>query len=324
MDTVTPPADTQRPSIDPERPAPEVEALSRRTLLRVAGGGARGGRRRRVCSGRRQQGDVDVPAGQYQRARPVCRSEWVRSPIRVSIGRCVRRAVDEPRSVGVTASPSAPAMDHDANAKAVVDRFLGGEGGHAAGHRQPAARSRRSSTGSRSSTSRSRRSSTRSTPQKDPIDALGFNGTWPGPRLTVVEGDQGPGDLHEQHARVDRDPFPRPGRAEQHGRRARTSPRTRSSRATSFTYEFTAKTAGSHMYHSPPQRDRPGRAGAARARSSSSRRTPPQRYASSTARPRTSSGSATTRSAASRSTAAASRRPHRSSRSSARRSSSGS
>ena len=26
--------------------------------------------------------------------------------------------------------------------------------------------------------------------QQDPIAALGFNGTWPGPRLTVVEGDK--------------------------------------------------------------------------------------------------------------------------------------
>ena len=25
--------------------------------------------------------------------------------------------------------------------------------------------------------------------QKDPVKALGFNGTWPGPRLTVIEGD---------------------------------------------------------------------------------------------------------------------------------------
>ena len=26
--------------------------------------------------------------------------------------------------------------------------------------------------------------------EKDPVAALGFNGTWPGPRLTVVEGDK--------------------------------------------------------------------------------------------------------------------------------------
>ena len=42
---------------------------------------------------------------------------------------------------------------------------------------------------SRSSTSRSTRSSTRST-RRQPLDALGFNGTWPGPRLEVIEGDQ--------------------------------------------------------------------------------------------------------------------------------------
>ena len=26
--------------------------------------------------------------------------------------------------------------------------------------------------------------------QKDPVAALGFNGTWPGPRIDVVEGDR--------------------------------------------------------------------------------------------------------------------------------------
>ena len=50
--------------------------------------------------------------------------------------------------------------------------------------------------------------------QKDPLDALGYNGTWPGPQPARRRGRQGPGDLQEQPARDDRRPFPRPGPAE--------------------------------------------------------------------------------------------------------------
>jgi FtsP/CotA-like multicopper oxidase with cupredoxin domain len=85
--------------------------------------------------------------------------------------------------------------------------------------------------------------------QKEPLDALGFNGTWPGPRLEVVEGDtvraifrnnldETTGiHFHGQELpnamdgvpHITQDPI-KPGE--------------------SFTYEFTARTTGSHMYHS--------------------------------------------------------------------------
>jgi FtsP/CotA-like multicopper oxidase with cupredoxin domain len=84
---------------------------------------------------------------------------------------------------------------------------------------------------------------------KDPIDALGFNGTWPGPRLEVIEGDrvraifrnnldESTGiHFHGQQLPNNMDGVPhitqdpiQPGDA--------------------FSYEFTAKTTGSHMYHS--------------------------------------------------------------------------
>jgi FtsP/CotA-like multicopper oxidase with cupredoxin domain len=84
---------------------------------------------------------------------------------------------------------------------------------------------------------------------KDPVAALGFDAMWPGPRLDVVEGDRiravFKNNLHEStgihfHGQrlpnnmdgvplVTQDPI-KPG--------------------DSFTYEFTAKTTGSHMYHS--------------------------------------------------------------------------
>jgi len=83
----------------------------------------------------------------------------------------------------------------------------------------------------------------------DPIDALGFNGTWPGPQLRVTEGDkvravfanhldESTGiHFHGQELPNGMDGVPfftqapiKPGE--------------------SFTYEFTAKPSGSHMYHS--------------------------------------------------------------------------
>ena len=81
------------------------------------------------------------------------------------------------------------------------------------------------------------------------VDALGFNGTWPGPRIDVTEGDQiraiftnrmaESTGIHFHGQRlpnamdgvphVTQDPIPPGG---------------------SFTYEFVAKSSGSHMYHS--------------------------------------------------------------------------
>ena len=84
---------------------------------------------------------------------------------------------------------------------------------------------------------------------KTPLDALGYNGMWPGPRIDVVEGDrvraiftnrlrESTGvHFHGQRIPNNMDGVPhvtqepiRPGE--------------------SFTYEFTARTTGSHMYHS--------------------------------------------------------------------------
>ncbi len=158
---------------------------------------------------------------------------------------------------------------------------------------------------------------------KDPVAALGFDAMWPGPRLDVVEGDkiraifknnlQESTGIHFHGQRlpnnmdgvplITQDPI-HPG--------------------DSFTYEFTARTTGSHMYHSHHNAtDQVGRGLLGRVHRPAegpgeALRPALRRHA------RTSSGSATTRWAASRSTAGASRRRRRSSRPSARRSRSGS
>ncbi len=142
----------------------------------------------------------------------------------------------------------APSTDHDANAKAAVDRFLGGEGASMDG------------TGNQPLEPRLEGGVKVFEMTVDPIkhkidaqgkelDALGFNGTWPGPRLVVVEGDTVRATFHNRmpestgihfHGQrlpnamdgvphITQDPIP-PGET--------------------FTYEFVAKTTGSHMYHS--------------------------------------------------------------------------
>jgi FtsP/CotA-like multicopper oxidase with cupredoxin domain len=85
--------------------------------------------------------------------------------------------------------------------------------------------------------------------KKDPEDALGFNGTWPGPRLEVVEGDRIRAiftnnmdettgiHFHGQKLPNNMDGVP-------HITQDPIAP------GDSFTYEFVARTTGSHMYHS--------------------------------------------------------------------------
>jgi FtsP/CotA-like multicopper oxidase with cupredoxin domain len=147
-----------------------------------------------------------------------------------------------------SAGASAPPANHDANALAVVERFLDGEGANLEGtgnqlieptldgdvkvfeltideikHQVDA--------------------------EKAPVDALGFGGTWPGPRIEVVEGEriraiftnnmaESTGvHFHGQKLPNNMDGVP-------HLTQDPIQP------GDSFTYEFVARTAGSHMYHS--------------------------------------------------------------------------
>ncbi len=139
-------------------------------------------------------------------------------------------------------------MDHDANALAVVKRFLEGEGASMPNHGNVPLEPRVVD-GVKVFELTIDEVDHRIDAMKDSVPGLGFDRTWPGPRLTVVEGDriratftnnmQETTGVHFHGQRlpnnmdgvphVTQDPI-KPGE--------------------SFTYEFTARTPGSHMYHS--------------------------------------------------------------------------
>jgi FtsP/CotA-like multicopper oxidase with cupredoxin domain len=140
-------------------------------------------------------------------------------------------------------------MDHDAAGKALVDRFLGGEWQQVPGFgNQPLAP--RAEGNAKVFDISIETIKHQIDAEKAPIDALGFNSTWPGPRLEVVEGDlvranfinnlpettgihfhgQDVPNAMDGVPHVTQEPIPANG-----GR---------------FTYEFTATPSGSHMYHS--------------------------------------------------------------------------
>ena len=85
--------------------------------------------------------------------------------------------------------------------------------------------------------------------KKAPLDGLGFNGTWPGPRIDVIQGDkiravftnkmrESTGiHFHGQRVPNNMDGVP-------HVTQEPIKP------GDSFSYEFTANPSGSHMYHS--------------------------------------------------------------------------
>jgi FtsP/CotA-like multicopper oxidase with cupredoxin domain len=147
----------------------------------------------------------------------------------------------------VPSGSGALVTDHDAAAKAVVDRFLGGEAATLPLGNQPLE------------------------PRLDgdvkvfeltideiqhqidavlpAVAALGYNGTWPGPKISVVEGEVVraifKNNLREStgvHFHGQRLPNAMDGVP--HVTQPPIEP------GTSFTYEFTARTVGSHMYHS--------------------------------------------------------------------------
>ncbi|MEA2536740.1 MAG: hypothetical protein QOF11_974 [Chloroflexota bacterium] len=145
-------------------------------------------------------------------------------------------------------SASAVPVDHDAAALAVVKRFLDGEYGKVDGAgNQPYAPKLDGETKVFELTVD--KISHRIDALKPGLDALGFNGTWPGPRLEVIEGDrvraifknnldESTGiHFHGQRLPNNMDGVP-------HITQDPILP------GGSFTYEFVARTSGSHMYHS--------------------------------------------------------------------------
>jgi len=147
-----------------------------------------------------------------------------------------------------SAGPSgAPVADHDANAAAAVKRFLDGEAATLPSGNQPLAPRIDGDTKVFELTID--KIEHRIDALKDPIAALGYNGTWPGPRLSVVEGDKVravfKNNLDEStgvHFHGQRIPNAMDGVP--HITQEPIQP------GDSFTYEFVARTPGSHMYHS--------------------------------------------------------------------------
>ncbi|MEA2653800.1 MAG: hypothetical protein QOI37_1027 [Chloroflexota bacterium] len=141
----------------------------------------------------------------------------------------------------------APGVDHDAAAKAVVARFLAGEAATLPAGNQPL---EPRLVGDVKVFDLSIDAIEHRIDALLPtVAALGYNGTWPGPKITVIEGDkvravfknnltESTGvHFHGQRLpnamdgvpHITQEPIPPGG---------------------SFTYEFTARTPGSHMYHS--------------------------------------------------------------------------
>ncbi len=253
MDTLTHPTHREVPSVaeDVEPTTEQAEAsLSRRALLRVAGGGL-------VAAGVAACAPVvasrptwTYPPGSTSGPQLAAAASGSAAPS-PSVSPAPSTPAGSPSmSHGPSPAPSgsAPALDHDANALAVVQRFLGGEG---ASMKNPGnvPLEPKVVDGVKVFDMTIEEIQHQIDAEKDPIAGLGFNGTWPGPRLTVVEGDRVraifKNDMHEStgvHFHGQRVPNNMDGVP--HITQDPIEP------GASFTYEFTAKTPGSHMYHS--------------------------------------------------------------------------
>ncbi|MEA2518343.1 MAG: hypothetical protein QOF49_423, partial [Chloroflexota bacterium] len=150
----------------------------------------------------------------------------------------------------VAPSPAIAAVlvDHDAGALAVVKRFLDGEGASLAGAGgQPLAPRLDGATKVFELTIDKIQHQIDA--QKEPVAALGYNGMWPAPRIEVTEGDRiravFTNNLDEStgvHFHGQRLPNSMDGVP--HITQDPILP------GETFAYEFVARTAGSHMYHS--------------------------------------------------------------------------
>ena len=148
-----------------------------------------------------------------------------------------------------TTSPTAsPMADHDAAAKALVKRFLAGEWQSVPGYgNQPLAPTIVDGTRVFELTIDAIEHAVDA--QKPPLDALGFNGTWPGPLLRVTEGDRVRATFRNNLTESTGIHF--------HGQALPNAmdgvpfvTQEPILPGASFSYEFVARPSGSHMYHS--------------------------------------------------------------------------
>jgi len=218
---------------------PDTIDLGRRRLLRgalIAGGGLVAATAAACVPGATKPAWTYVPIGAPATGTPASPSE---------------APVESMDHGGGPASPgtSPGTGDHDAAGLAVVQRFLDGEAAAVDGTgNRPYGEPKRD--GDRKVFELTvDKIKHRIDAHRDPVDALGFNGTWPGPRLDVVEGDkvraiftnnldESTGiHFHGQRLPNNMDGVP-------HVTQDPIQP------GASFSYEFTARTTGSHMYHS--------------------------------------------------------------------------
>jgi len=235
MDTTTP--------ASPAAPAPTTDTLSRRGFLRgaaLAGGGAVIATVAAAC----------LPAGANAPT-----AGWTYGPTTPPAGAAgptpAATAAESPGAShdhGGTGSPP-PAGGHDEAALAVVKRFLDGEYGKVDGAGNQPFGTPTFDGDTKVFNFTVDKIKHRIDAQKDPVDALGFNGTWPGPRVDVIEGDKVravfKNNLDETtgiHFHGQRVPNAMDGVP--HITQDPIQP------GDSFAYEFTAKATGSHMYHS--------------------------------------------------------------------------
>ena len=225
---------------DTTNPIPSIaDPLSRRGFLRgaaLAGGGALAASVVAACA----PSLTGAPAA------------WTYGPTLGPIG-----AAPTPAPAGSPAAshdhgPAAsggPGDAHDAAALAVVKRFLGGEYGQVEGAGGQPIGAPKLDGDTKVYELTIDPVQHRIDAIQPPVDALGYNGMWPGPRFDVIEGDkvritfknnlaESTGvHFHGQRVPNNMDGVP-------HVTQDPILP------GASFTYEFTARTVGSHMYHS--------------------------------------------------------------------------
>ena len=234
------------PSLDPI----VTPALSRRSLLR-AGVVAGGGLVAATLAACAPTGAAPtwsyppVPAGAG--ATPPSAAPSGASPSAASPSVAASADPHASHAPGSSSAPGAP--DHDAAALAVVKRFLDGEGAKLEGAGNQPLAPTRIENGVKVFEMTIDKIEHRIDALKDPVAALGYNGTWPAPRIEVVEGDRIRAiftnrldettgvHFHGQRVPNKMDGVP-------HITQDPIQP------GDSFTYEFEVRTPGSHMYHS--------------------------------------------------------------------------
>jgi FtsP/CotA-like multicopper oxidase with cupredoxin domain len=188
-----------------------------------------------------------LPGWTYGPTSSPTASQHAASPSASPAAAASAEASHDAHAAAESGAPAAAAIDHDANAAAVIKRFLGGEATTLPPVNEPLDPKVQGSTKVFELTIDE--IDHRIDALKDPVKALGYNGVWPGPLLSVVEGDRVraifTNNLHEStgvHFHGQRVPNAMDGVP--HITQEPIQP------GASFTYEFVARTPGSHMYHS--------------------------------------------------------------------------